>query len=270
MTLERPPRLKDGELGPILRSAGGEMSPQRIAENGARVKQLIAAGSTFALWKLLLVLGLIGALGVPLAIRALRSDDAPAVARGVPADALPALPADSEVVQIELDAEVASIEPAPPAPLHHVHAPPAPHDASEATPAVAEPAPSDLPAQIELYNAARAAAAAHDYALAIDRIDELFRRFPATQLRADAELTRAEMLARANRLPEAIVAFDALAADDAHRGRRGELLRTLGDLLRTTGDCTRAVEVYKRALAEKLSERDRVHAEHARDHCQVP
>src|SRR5439155_18451401 len=99
---------------------------------------------------------------------------------------------------------------------------------------------------------------------ALSRLDELLRRFPATPLRADAELTRADVLARAGRLAEAAQAFDALARDDAHRGRRGELLRTLGDLYRQLHDCKLANDAYTRALAEKLSEKDRADAEHGR------
>jgi tetratricopeptide (TPR) repeat protein len=131
----------------------------------------------------------------------------------------------------------------------------------------AAPAPSDLPEQIALYDLARAFARASNFAAAIDRIDELLRRFPSTQLRSEAELTRADALARAGRLVEATRAFEALSRDDAHRGRRGELLRTLGDLYRQQHDCARARDAYTRALAERPSARDRADAERGRDRC---
>ena len=269
MTLERPPRLKDGELGPILRAADREMSPERLAKNGTRVKQLIAAGGTFALWKLLIVLGLLGALAIPFALHFGGGGDerpAPAVVAHAapPLDAPAAVPADAAVSEIAPEIAID----AAPLPVHHHHVAAITPDAGE--PDAPPPPPSDLPQQIALYDAARAAETAGDYASALDRIDELFRRFPATQLRADAELTRAELLARAGRVADAIAAFEVLVADDSHRGRRGELLRTLGDLYRRSGDCTHAVDAYRRALAEKLSARDRADAERGRDHCTPP
>jgi TolA-binding protein len=271
VTLEQPPRLRDGELGPILREAErGEMSPERLAENGKRVKALIAAGTTSALWKLLGGLLLLGALAVPIAWQLGRNDEAPpsppvVATHVVPADAAP-------VVVGEPDAAVVE-PPAPPAePPHHRAAPrTVPADAAEPPPALAPDAPpSDLPAQIALYDEARAAAAAGSFPTALARIDELFQRFPATQLRADAELTRGDVLARSGRLADAARAFEALASDDAHRGRRGELLRTLGDLYRQLHDCKRATDAYTRALAERLSEKDRADAERGRDHCTPP
>ena len=277
MTTERPPRLKDGELGGILRSADAGMAPERLARNGARIKALIAAGSTFTLWKLLLVLGLLGVLAVPFALHE-RGDHhaappaAPVATRAVtpPPDAGVAAIADAAAAVAVAPPDAAPVAPVEPA--HRRAHVAAPHDAgvAAAPPDAPAAAPSELPAQIQLYNAARDAATAGDYATAIARIDELFQRFPTTPLRADAELTRAELLARANRLPEAIAAFDALSSDDSHRGRRGELLRTLGDLYRRAGDCPHAIDAYTRALAEPLGERDRVDAERGRDRCTSP
>jgi hypothetical protein len=111
------------------------------------------------------------------------------------------------------------------------------------------PAPSELPEQIALYEDARAAAGRGELARGIDLLDELLRRFPATQLRAEAELTRAELLTRADRLADAAAALEALAADATHRGRRGELLRALGDVRRKQGDCAAAIDAYTRARA---------------------
>lgn len=257
-------RLKDGELGGILRAADAEVSPERIARNGERVKQLIAAGGTLALWKLLVVLGLVGALAIPFVLRSRGGEAprAPEVAIAADATAVPMI-ADAAIAHD--DAAPAAVVVAEPPPLRHVHVA-APADAAPAEPPPPPPS-SDLPAQIELYEAARAAAAAKDFTTALARIDELFYRFPATQLRSDAELARADWLARAGRTADAITAFEALAAADSHRGRRGELLRTLGDLLRRSGDCKRAVDAYTRALAEKLGERDRADALRGRDRC---
>jgi TolA-binding protein len=269
MTFERPPRLKDGQLGPILRAADREMSPERLAKNGARVKQLLAAGGTLALWKLLVVLGILGALAIPLALHGRGGDDRPVpevAAYAPPAiDAPAALPVDAAVAEVAIDA---APEPVAAPPHHHHVVATVTADAGE--PDAPPPAPSDLPEQIALYDAARTAEGGGDHATAIARIDELLRRYPATQLRADAELTRADLLARAGRVADAIAAFEVLVADDGHRGRRGEMLRTLGDLYRRSGDCTRAIEAYRRALAEKLSARDRADAERGRDHCTPP
>jgi TolA-binding protein len=263
MTLEKPPRLRDGELGPILRAADeAGMSPERLAENGKRVKALIAAGTTSALWKLLGGVLLLGVLAVPIAWQLGRSDEAPPSPPPVIAPVPVAPPPDAAPVAV-IEPE-APPEPPPPVRHHRV----APADAAEAAPPPPPDAPpSDLPAQLALYDEARAAAASGSYQTALDRIDELFQRFPATQLRADAELTRADVLARAGRLADAARAFEALAADTAHRGRRGELLRTLGDLYRQLHDCTRAKDAYTRALAERLSEKDRADAERGRDRC---
>ncbi|NVB80005.1 MAG: tetratricopeptide repeat protein, partial [Kofleriaceae bacterium] len=133
----------------------------------------------------------------------------------------------------------------------------------------AEPAPmSDLPEQIRIYEAARAANRGGDFDGALAHLDELVRRFPATLLRADAELTRADVLARAGRLAEAAQAFEVLAADPVHRGRRGELLRTLGDLYRRLGDCPNALAAYTRAEAERLTDRDRAAVARGRVRCE--
>ncbi len=261
MTLERPPRLEDGDLGPIMRAAKRvDIAPERLAENGKRVKALIAAGTTTILWKLLGLLALLALIGGPIAYLA---------TRGEPRQAKQALPPiDVPLPEIVVDAEVAIVEPdAAPPPAAPPHRPPH-HVAAVVVDAGADaPPPSDLPAQIELYNQARAAAAARDFTTALDRVDELLRRFPATPLRADAELTRADVLARSGKLADAVTAFDALARDDAHRGRRGEILRTLGDLYRQLNDCTHATDAYTRALAEHLSARDREDVQRGRDRC---
>jgi TolA-binding protein len=271
MTIERPPRLEhDAELGPIVRAAKDvHVDPARLARNAARIKTAIAAGGSFAVWKLLVALLLIGG-AVAVTWTWVGRDEAPA--RGVAAtpDAAivtpdapgPAFDA-AEAEAIVPDAPTASELRRPAIP--RVTRDPAPPDAA---PPDASAAPtSELPEQIRLYDEARQAAARGQLSSAIDRLDELLRRFPATQLRPDAELTRAELLARADRYDEAVTALEALAAARAHAGRRAELLRTLGDLHAKHGDCTRATDAYTRALAAHPGERDRTDAERGRDRC---
>src|SRR5262249_48679331 len=62
MTIERPPRLEhDAELGAIVRASKDvHVGPERLANNAARIKTAIAAGGSFAAWKLLFALLLIG------------------------------------------------------------------------------------------------------------------------------------------------------------------------------------------------------------------
>jgi tetratricopeptide (TPR) repeat protein len=132
------------------------------------------------------------------------------------------------------------------------------------------PPPSDLPAQIALYEQARAAAAAGDVARGIALLDELFAKYPATQLRAEAELTRAEYLTRANRLDDAASALDALIASPSHRGRRGELWRALGDLRRKQGDCRRAIDAYTHAREHALSTAETAKVDRGLESCAVP
>jgi tetratricopeptide (TPR) repeat protein len=290
MTIERPPRLEhDAELGAIVRAAKDvHVGPERLAANAARIKTAIATGGSFALWKLLVPLLLIsGAAAVTwwLLGRDEEPGQAPALAVAPAPDAA-IVPPDAAGPEVDAAApeqaapEQAAPEPAAPAPAapeapaaSRVRRPPIPRATPDAAPpdaappAAAPPATSDLPEQIRLYDEALAAAARGALPSALDRLDELLRRFPATPLRPDAELTRAELLARADRYDEAVTALEAQAGARAHAGRRAELLRTLGDLHRKHGDCTRATDAYTRALAAHPGERDRRDAERGRDRC---
>lgn len=282
MTAERPPRLKDSaELGPLLRAAEPPaMSPERLAANAAGVQQRIAAGVTsVALWKVLVALALVLAVLVPLAWWLLRGEAherAPAARDAAIGATLAVEPDAGTVIVIDagVDAE-ADATVTEPVPVHTVRDPRGRHsehvtpDAAPAVPLDAEPAlTSDLPEQIRIYEAARDASRRGDFDGALAHLDELERRFPGTQLRADAELTRADVLARAGRLAEAAQAFETLAADPVHRGRRGELLRTLGDLYRQLGDCPHALAAYTRAQAERLTDRDRAAVARGRARCE--
>jgi tetratricopeptide (TPR) repeat protein len=303
MTLERPVRLKHtDELGPLLRAAEpAELSAERLADNAAGVKALIASGTAVTLWKLLALLGLVVAAAVPLALFGLdlghgRAPDAaappaiaaeravevppapgPSPAAAPPASGPPASRPPASAPPPASPSPTASAPAAAPPPAAPIRKPPAsrapasPAGAELAPPpAAASPPSSDLPEQIRLYEAARDAGKRGDFPTALALLDELLRRFPATPLRSDADLTRADVLARANQLDAAIQAFEKLTTDDAHRGRRGELLRTLGDLHRRAGDCTRALAAYSRAQAEHLSARDRAEIERGRDRCHSP
>ena len=266
MSLESPTRLKHGELGRILEAADGGVTPEQIAGNHAAIKAAIAAGvaRTWPLWaKLgLPILLLTGAL---LLVRGLSRDEQAPVVTPVP-------------VPVTIDAAIAPDAAEPDAAIDAA----IPDDAAiaikpkprvtvvESVPPDAAPPPSDLPEQIALYEDARKAAATGELARGIDKLDELLRRFPATQLRAEAEFTRAELLTRTNRLDDAAAAIETLVASDAHRGRRGELLRALGDVRRKQGDCTRAVDAYTRARALKLNSAEIVKVERGLERCATP
>lgn len=269
MTYRAPPRLKHGEeFGALLRSAESvDVTAARLAENAAGYKALIAAGATTALWKLLVPLGLVLAL-IPVAYVATRAPSPTPSVVEAPAHAIageqPATHA-SIVTHESIDGLPVAEQPRP-APVAVER--PAPLVTSiEAPPSV--PAPSALPEQLRLYEEAREAARRGDYTTGVARVDELLSRFPSTPMRAEAELARADFLARANRVTEAARALEALIADRSHAGRRGELLRTLGDLYRRTGDCKRALEVYDRALAGTLRDRDRKDVEAGRERCKA-
>ena len=265
MSLESPTRLKHGELGRILDAADGGVSPERLAVNHAAIKAAIAAGvaHTWPLWaKLLLPILLL--TGAVLLVRGLSRDeekrDEVVVVPGSIDAAIAPDAAPDAAIDAAIDASVPEDAPKPKVKVVVVAEPPP--DAA--------PPPSELPEQIALYEDARKAAAAGDLARGIDLLDELLRRFPATQLRAEAEFTRAELLTRTNRLADAAAAIETLVASDAHRGRRGELLRALGDVRRKQNDCTRAVEAYTRARAMKLNAAELVKVERGLERCAPP
>jgi tetratricopeptide (TPR) repeat protein len=266
MSLESPTRLKHGELGRIIEAADAAMAPERIASNHAAIKAAIAAGvgRTWPLWF---------KLGLPL----LLVTAGYLLYRGVGHEAAPVRevivvtpPPDASVAEDAAIVDDAAIDAAE----VPIDAPPKKAKVAIAAPppdaAPPEPPPSDLPAQIALYEEARAAAAKNELARGIDLLDELLRRFPSTQLRAEAELTRAELLTRTNRLADAAAALEALVASGAHRGRRGELLRALGDVRRKQGDCPRAIEAYTRAREMKLHAAEIVKVERGLERCAPP
>ena len=269
MTLESPPRLKGGELGPILRAADAPVSADALASNHAAIKAAIAAGvtRTLPLW-IKLGLPLLLVVGGYVAYRVIDAEappppPAPVIVATVPVDAAPMIAVDAEIAidaaEIAIDAAVVAApkKKAAPPPVVVVEPPPPPPQ-------------SALPAQIALYEQARAAAARGEVTRGIELIDELFATYPATQLRAEAELTRAELLTRANRLGDAGIALEALVASDTHRGRRGELLRALGDVRRKQGDCPRAVTAYTAARALSPNPAELVKIDRGLERCKKP
>jgi hypothetical protein len=261
MTRESPPRLKhDPTLGPVIRAGDdAALSADRLARSHDAVKVLIAAPASRAWpWKLgLLVLAIAGAVLVAQWLRGGEGAPAPvaAVEPTVTIDAggtVDAATDDAADVTVDAALEAA---PEPQAPVMKPRRRATPPPTTTPVPA---PAPSsDLPEQIRLYEAARTAGRQGDFATGIAQVGELLRRFPGTPLRAEAELTRAELYARGGQHDAAVSALEQLIASPAHAGRRGELLRTLGDLERQHGDCARATGTYTRALAERLSKRER-------------
>jgi hypothetical protein len=272
MALESPPRLKlDPELGPTLTAADAdvELDATRLAAGAAAIKAAITRGGSrpaFAWWKLGIPIAVL--LGAVVIVRQLQPDDVAAPPASITPDAAPAAPADALIAVIEPAVEP-PVDLAPPAPAVDnrparrarpiAAAPPIAPDAAPAT--------SELPEQIRLYEEARAAGRRGELALGLERLDDLLSRFPSTQLRAEAELTRAEFLTRAGRLDDAAASLDRLIADSAHAGRRGELLRALGDLRRKQGNCPAAVDAYTLARAEKLGEREQAKVTRGLERC---
>jgi hypothetical protein len=283
MTFEQPPRLKhDQELGPILR-AGDQVHVRadRLAKNAGGVKTAITTGATTGLWKVFPPLGLIavGALITSLVSSGEpRSPQTTATPRFVAADARITEIPDSaatvlQTVDVEPPPQMVDVQPRPQRPRQpreHARSPIGIAATGEAAPTNTRSAatqPSDLPEQIELYEAARDASKRGEFLRCIELLDRLLQRFPTTPLRADVDLTRAEALARANRISEAVGAVEQLVRDAAHRGRRGELLRMLGDLYRQRHDCSHALDAYDKALSEPLSDDHRANVIRSRDKC---
>jgi hypothetical protein len=261
VTHESPPRLKYGdELGALLRAADVEVTPERLVRNAAGYKASIETAASTALWKLLLPLVVVVGL-TPLVTRA-RRPPLPEVSNPMPAPSADALAPHVTTTASESPVPPAVREPRVLSPLRPI----AQAIATSPEPAPV-PSPSELPEQIRLYEEARDAGRRGEYATGIARLDELVLRFPATALRAEAELARADLLTRAGRIDDAVSALELLVADAAHSGRRGELSRTLGDLYRRSGHCDRAVEAYDRALAERLDVRVRKDVMAGRDRC---
>jgi tetratricopeptide (TPR) repeat protein len=288
-----PDRLKQGqEFGELLRAADPvNVSAERLAKSAEAVRQMVvgtAPAVTFPWWKiglpLLVLAGIVGFLLIGGAGDAPRATK-PQTERATPA--VPALldagavePADAAEQDVALDA--ARVEEPVDAPPRVLREPPRrrpepPALAAEEVPAPAsvpvdtgsDAAASDLPEQLRLYEEARAAEERREYARGIRLLEELLLRFPRSPLRADAELTRAELLTHADRPHEAVRALERLTADASHHGRRGELLRALGDLYRKQGNCARALEAYTGALAEKLSQRERRKVDHGVERCRA-
>jgi tetratricopeptide (TPR) repeat protein len=271
MSIERPPLLKDdAELGAVIRAGDqASLSAERLARSREAVKALATAAPASIAWLWKIGVLLVAVLALVLIVQLPGGD-----AREEPPPAPAALPPQPAVAVAPVDAGVEVTEPPPPA-IDPAPAPtPAPRPRRKPV-KTAEPAPdagveapsSDLPEQIRLYEEARDAGRRGDFTVGIATIDELLRRFPATPLRDEAELTRAELYTRADRIDDAVRALEDLIDDPSHAGRRGELLRTLGDVHRKAGDCARATDAYTRAQAERLGKRERAKVERGLARC---
>jgi tetratricopeptide (TPR) repeat protein len=243
MAPPNPPRLRDGqEFGDLLaRYAAEAPSAERLAHSAAIVEQRLAAPP-------LLIGGGPAALatGGALKVGAIVVGVAAASVVGYHYLAPAPRPATPPAVT------------APPSPPVAAPAPSAAPRPAGSRPSVAPPrritapapaAHSDLPEQVRLFTAAKDAARAGHYDEALRHLDELARRFPATPLKAEAQLSRADYLARAGRLDEAIAAVEKLVESPRHVGRRPELWHVLGDLRVKRGDCGAALTAYRQALA---------------------
>jgi len=271
MSIERPPLLKDdAELGAVIRAGDqASLSAERLAQSREAVKALATAApaSLAWLWKIGVLLVALIALVVLVELPDGREEppppSPPAPRVAVPSiDAGVVAPLVAEPVAEPMPEPVA--EPAPPSPRPRKRAA---RPAEPPPDAGVEPPSSDLPEQIRLYEDARDAGRRGDFTVGIATIDELLRRFPATPLRDEAELTRAELYTRADRIDDAVRALEQLIDDPSHAGRRGELLRTLGDVHRKAGDCARATDAYTRAQAERLGKRERAKVERGLSRC---
>jgi tetratricopeptide (TPR) repeat protein len=289
-----PDRLKQSqEFGELLRAADPvNVSAERLAKSAEAVRQMVVGTTpavTFPWWKsglpLLVLVGIVGFLLIRGARDAPRAT-MPQTERATPAvpailDAGAVEPADAAEPDVAVDAARVEepVDASPRVlrepPRRRPEQPPALAAAEVQAPASvpvdagSEATASDLPEQIRLYEEARAAEQRREYERGIRLLDELLRRFPRSPLRADAELTRAELLTHADRPSEAVRALERLTAAASHRGRRGELLRALGDLYRKQGDCARALEAYTGALAEKLNQRERRKVDHGVERCRA-
>lgn len=110
-----------------------------------------------------------------------------------------------------------------------------------------------LKAQLERFEAAKRALATGDAGSAVRELDRLLAEWPASVLAPEARSLRAEALAKAGRVEEAVAAVEALIRDPGQAGRRAEWRRFLGDLERQRGDCPAARAAYRLALEGKLS-----------------
>ena len=135
--------------------------------------------------------------------------------------------------------------------------PTSPRPDQKGPPPAAKTSPrSQLPEQIRLFAASRRAAKAGQHARALALIKKLLQRFPATQLRAEAELSRVDLLVRSKKIRSAASHLVKLLKDPRHRGRRSELYCVLGDLKKRSNDCQGATAAYKKALASNPSKRE--------------
>jgi tetratricopeptide (TPR) repeat protein len=184
-----------------------------------------------------------------------------------------------EIIDEPRSERAAQAEPAPAA--HESEAVPAPatsaaHGESPHSVEPLWPAPpsrkadaNPLAEQLALYDQAKDDAKSSKYARALERLDELERRYPDTALKPEIVLSRADYLARAGKRDEAIRFIEGAIADHRVIAKKAQVLRLLGDLWLDRGDCGKATDAFARALKYGLQGAEAQHAQKGIDSCKT-
>ncbi len=107
---------------------------------------------------------------------------------------------------------------------------------------------STLDDQVRLFNKAKERLASGDHRAALDQLNRLHKRYPATPLYVEAKELRAHVLAGLHRYGQASKTVKALIHAKAPTRKKAQLYRFLGDLQVKQSQCEEAVESYRRAL----------------------
>lgn len=255
-----PPRLKeDPEFGDVLQDAAAEdeLTPERIARNGEKVRQRIAAlglaatslSPTIAGW--LKVMGggaIVAAVGTgvyftmnpPTSVDDL-VESVPTLVAIATEEISPA--ATPVVIETPVGTQIAMIAPTPSIALST-----GTPEATAVPTADATVDSSALAEQLADFESARAAANRGQFDVALQQLDALEKQWPDSPLAAEIELSRADYLVRSGRLQEATEVISALVLDPAHAPRRAELYQVLGDLWIKLDNCPNAVTAYKQVV----------------------
>ena len=244
-----PQRLmNDPEFGAALKAAAADgLGPDRLAASGQALEQALvgldgaAVASPLAL-KVVAAGALLAAVGaslwvynqpephqpvatvVPVVVNATPTPTAARIALSTP-EATPQLLAVAPTVTAAVIPQV-TVEP---------------------TPVVLDI--SSLSDQIVMYDQAKSYAGQQDYDRATATLEKLLETWPATPLKAEVQLSRADYLTRSGRYSEATQYVNAMLVDPAHAGRTNELLRLLGDLWLKQDNCPQAVAAYEAVVA---------------------
>lgn len=263
MSSPNPRRLKqDPEFSDVLQDAAAEdeLTPERLAHNGERVRQRIAAlglaatslSPTIAAWLKLAAGGaIVAAVGTSVYVMMNPPTSVDELVESVPT--LVAIATDTgtpaatpDVIATPVGTQIAMIAPTPREMTFSTGTP-------EATPvpttADATVDSSALAEQLADFESARAAANRGEYDVALKQLDVLEKQWPDGPLQAEIELSRADYLVRSGRLQEATEVISVLVLDPAHAPRRAELYQVLGDLWIKLDNCPAAVKAYREVVA---------------------